>query len=82
MRGDAELEAMLDASVVHQVGLYESITDQLLRRGLIRKQAREAARAVLPSCMETRLVVTGNARAWIEFVNRRVQADVDAEMKE
>lgn len=82
IRGDAELEVILDASVVQQVGLYESLTDQLLRRGLKRKQAREAARSILPSCMETRMVVTGNARAWIEFVNRRGQPDVDAEVQE
>lgn len=82
IRGDVDLEAILDANVVRQVDLYESITTRLLRSGLKRKQAREAARSILPSCMETRMVVTGNARAWIEFVNRRGQPDVDAEVQE
>ncbi|MGH8879334.1 MAG: FAD-dependent thymidylate synthase, partial [Stackebrandtia sp.] len=31
---------------------------------LRRKQARQAARAVLPNATETRIVVTGNYRAW------------------
>lgn len=47
-----------------------------------RKQAREAARAVLPNMVETRIVVTGNMRAWKEVINRRTQPDVDAEMQE
>lgn len=52
--------------------------------GLSRKQAREAARAVLPNMTETRIVVTGNFRAWREFVARRYDpaAHADAEIAE
>ena len=35
---------------------------------LRRKQARQAARAILPNATETRIVVTGNYRAWRHFV--------------
>jgi thymidylate synthase (FAD) len=38
---------------------------------LRRKQARQAARAVLPNATETRIVVTGNYRAWRHFVAMR-----------
>lgn len=50
--------------------------------GLPRKQAREAARAVVPNMVETRMVVTGNLRAWHEVIQRRTQLDADAEMQE
>lgn len=50
--------------------------------GLPRKQAREAARAVLPNMTETRIVVTGNLRAWHEVIERRTAPDADAEMQE
>lgn len=49
---------------------------------LPRKQAREAARAALPNCVETRMVVTGNLRAWMQVLDRRLKPDVDAEMRE
>lgn len=50
--------------------------------GLPRKQSREAARAVLPNMTETRVVVSGNLRAWHEVVERRTAPDADAEMAE
>lgn len=50
--------------------------------GLTRKQAREAARALLPNMTETRIVVTGNLRAWHEVIQRRTAPDADAEMQE
>lgn len=50
--------------------------------GLPVKQAREAARATLPNMTETRIVVTGNMRAWHEVIQRRTQPDADAEFQE
>src|SRR5262245_27232102 len=38
---------------------------------LRRKQARQAARSVLPNATETRIVVTGNYRAWRHFIAMR-----------
>lgn len=46
-----------------------------------RKQAREAARAVLPNATETRIVVTGNMRAWRHFIAMRATEHADAEMR-
>lgn len=61
---------------------YVKIVNALLDDGLSRKQAREAARAVLPNMTETRIVVTGNLRAWHEAIERRTQPDADAEIQE
>ncbi len=48
---------------------------------LRRKQARQAARAVLPNATETRLVVTGNYRAWRHFVAMRATEHADVEIR-
>lgn len=47
-----------------------------------KKQRNEAARALLPNAVETRMVVTANLRAWHEVIERRTQPDADAEMQE
>ncbi len=49
---------------------------------LRRRQALQAARAVLPNAVETRLVVTGNYRAWRHFVGMRGSEHADAEIRE
>lgn len=61
---------------------YIALANFLMARGLTNKQAREAARAVLPNMTETKIVVTGNLRAWHEVVERRTAPDADAEMQE
>ena len=48
---------------------------------LLRKQARQAARAVLPNDTETRLVVTGNYRAWRHFIAMRASEHADTEIR-
>lgn len=47
-----------------------------------RKQIREAARSLLPNAVETKMVVTGNFRAWFQVIDRRIKPDADAEMQE
>lgn len=61
---------------------YDEIADRLMTYGLPRKQAREAARAVLPNCTATELVVTGNMRAWRDFIEKRSAPSADAEIQE
>lgn len=46
-----------------------------------RKSAREAARAVLPNATETKIVVTGNARAWRHFIELRGDIHAEAEIR-
>jgi thymidylate synthase (FAD) len=48
---------------------------------LRRKQARQAARSVLPNATETRIVVTGNYRAWRHFIAMRATEHADVEVR-
>lgn len=48
---------------------------------LRRKRARQAARSVLPNSTETKIVVTGNARAWRHFIELRASPTADAEIR-
>ncbi len=48
---------------------------------LRRKQARQAARSVLPNATETRMVVTGNYRAWRHFIAMRATEHADVEIR-
>lgn len=50
---------------------YDEIVDELLADGLTRKQARDAARYILPNGQETRMLITGNHRSWREFFGKR-----------
>lgn len=50
-------------------------------KGLAKKQAAEAARAVLPNCVETRCVFTGNIRAWRNIWEQRCSEHADAEIR-
>ncbi|UDL15327.1 ThyX-like thymidylate synthase [Gordonia phage Kudefre] len=57
---------------------------EIVEQGIKRvrgKKAREAARAVLPGSLETRIVVTANVRSWMEFVSKRDHPAADAEMQ-
>ncbi len=51
------------------------------RAVLRRKQARQAARAVLPNDTETRIVVSGNYRAWRHFIAMRASEHADTEIR-
>lgn len=53
-----------------------------LGRKVTRKQAREAARAVLPNATETKIVVTGNMRAWRDVLKKRWHVAADAEIRQ
>ena len=62
--------------------LYEALVADLTERGIKRKQAREAARAVLPGMTETKIIVTGNLAAWRYVLRRRLDPSADAEIRE
>ena len=82
MRGDKALEGCLELNLGDALSYYRGAVKRLLDLGYSRKQAREAARAFLPNCVETKIVVSGNLRAWNEVTLRRMQPDADAEMQE
>jgi thymidylate synthase (FAD) len=60
-------------------GLEEKLGDSGAQ---VRKQARQAARAVLPHATETRVVVTGNYRAWRHVVATRASEHADVEIRQ
>lgn len=46
-----------------------------------RKWARQAARSILPNATETKIFVTGNARAWRHFIELRGSVHADTEIR-
>ncbi len=46
-----------------------------------RKTVRQAARAVLPNATETKMMVTGNVRAWRHFIEQRASEFADLEIR-
>jgi len=48
----------------------------------LKKQAREAARCVMPNMTPTEIVITANHRTWRHFLNLRGSLDADAEIRE
>lgn len=68
-----ELLARLEAKLLDQPGGGSAV--------LRHKQARQAARAVLPNATETRIVVTGNYRAWRHFIAMRASEHADLEIR-
>lgn len=80
--------AAADASRAAYTELLERLEAKLMgdepaeRLGVLRrKQARQAARAVLPNATETRIVVTGNYRAWRHFIAMRASEHADVEIR-
>jgi thymidylate synthase (FAD) len=61
---------------------YHEIVVELEKQGLSRKEARQAARSVLPNATETKLVVTGNMRAWRDVIAKRNSPHADAEIRQ
>ena len=81
------LEVFLDAADASRAAYIELLArleaklDDSGTATLRRKQARQAARAVLPNATETRIVVTGNYRAWRHFIAMRASEHADVEIR-
>jgi thymidylate synthase (FAD) len=60
---------------------YRAHLESLMKRGLSRKQAHEAARSLLPECVETRFVLTGNGNSWRHWLAVRSAEGADAEIR-
>lgn len=84
---DEELTRLFMQAIDESRFAYDEILSSLEGRleeanALLRKkQARQAARAVLPNATETRIVVTGNYRAWRHFIGARATEQADEEMR-
>ncbi|MFC3505124.1 FAD-dependent thymidylate synthase [Micromonospora krabiensis] len=86
---DPELHKKFVAAAEASVRAYTELLEGLEQRfadvenaTLRRKQARQAARAVLPNATETRIVVSGNYRAWRHFIAMRATEHADVEIRE
>lgn len=74
-------EILYDSLMDSAVDDYRFDLGVLAAAGVKGKRAREVARAVLPGMVETRLVMTGNLRSWMEFVSKRDHPAADAEIQ-
>lgn len=63
------------------LGLVEEQVRDEASATLRRKRARQTARAVLPNAAETKIVVTGNCRAWRHFIELRGSPSADTEIR-
>ncbi len=85
---DPELHDLFSAAVAASAQAYaellqvlEAAAAQTPDGTLPRKQARQAARAVLPNATATAIVVTGNYRAWRHFIGMRATEAADVEIR-
>ena len=86
--GDEALEGAWRAQIDAAQGAYVALVAQLMERYAWvtdkvhrRKMAREAARGVLPNSTETKIVVTGNARAWRTMLELRSSEGAELEIR-
>lgn len=86
LEDSGEANAILSAAWDYATHAYERL--MAIGEGLIagqpdarKKRAKEAARAVLPNMTPTAIVVTGNHRAWREFLAKRATLEADAEIR-
>lgn len=86
--GDEALLAAWRAQIESAQRSYIQLVDQLMTKYAWvadkvhrRKMAREAARGVLPNSTETKIVVTGNARAWRTMLELRSGEGAELEIR-
>jgi thymidylate synthase (FAD) len=86
--GDDALEAAWREQIEGAQRSYVALVEKLMEKyGWVadkvhrRKMAREAARGVLPNSTETKIVVTGNARAWRTMLELRSSEAAELEIR-
>ncbi len=88
MQGDAELEAAWSTQVAAAQDSYVAAVERLMERYAWveskvhrRKMSREAARSLLPNATETKIVVSGNIRAWRTMLELRLGEGAEREIR-
>ena len=89
IKPESSAELVWTSNIALALASYESLIETLEYNDfadidnptLRRKRARETARSVLPNCTETKIFVTGNARAWRHFLELRGSIHADAEIQ-
>jgi thymidylate synthase (FAD) len=86
--GDEALESRWREQMERAQQSYVALVESLMQRYAWvgdkihrRKMAREAARGVLPNSTETKIVVTGNARAWRTMLELRTSEGAELEIR-
>jgi thymidylate synthase (FAD) len=77
------LGRQFDAALTAYDDLYDQFAEAnegKFDKHMLRKRSREAARAVLPNMTETQIVVSGNYRAWRDFLLQRLDPTADLEI--
>jgi thymidylate synthase (FAD) len=80
--GEGDLIYMLRDLDQFAKQLYQTIAEALIAEGKPKKEARQTARAALLGCQTTKIVVTGNLRAWREVIQKRNSPAADTEIRE
>jgi thymidylate synthase (FAD) len=88
IQGDEELEAAWQEQVSQAQAAYVAAVERLMDRYSWvedrvhrRKMAREAARSLLPNATETKIVVSGNIRAWRTLLELRLGEGAEREIR-
>jgi thymidylate synthase (FAD) len=86
--GEDALESRWRSQMEEAQRAYVALVEQLMERYSWvadrvhrRKMAREAARGVLPNSTETKIVVTGNVRAWRTMLELRASEGAELEIR-
>lgn len=76
-------QIMFDVAMANALNSYVELVSALTAQfpDKPRKEIRQAARAVLPNATETKIVVTGNYRAWWEAIALRATIHADVEIR-
>jgi thymidylate synthase (FAD) len=62
--------------------VYDRIVRKLEEIGKTRKEARQTARQMIPGGIETKILMTGNMRAWRDMLPKRLSPSADREIRE
>ena len=88
IREDEDLTRLFDHAINESRFAFDELLDALEDKlgeepnALLRKkQARQAARSVLPNATESRIVVSGNFRSWRHFIGMRATEHADVEIR-
>src|SRR5215213_11115941 len=89
MEDDPELQDIFTAAADASHATYSELLARLEAKfagqpnaSIRRKQARQAVLAVVPNATETRIVVSGNYRAWRHFIAMRASEHADVEIRQ
>lgn len=77
-----EVASKMGRTMSDAIARYDDVVEVLHNNDIKGKKAREAARALLPGGTETKIVVTGNHRAWRDMLHKRYSVHADAEIRE